>query len=252
MIRAVLFDIGSTLWSSPAEDPAGLQLVYSRGRDHLLAAGLDAPSIDGLIHAVEGYLAEWEEVWRTDPTQVTQKPTPDFVAEALARLNLTAPEAALARFTEEVMEASVHTAKVEPAEPGMKEALQELESMGLRLAAVSNAFMGAETLGRIMEHRGLSPHLEFIISSCEVGIRKPHPEIYRAAAVRMQLPPQEIVYVGDRIDADVEGPSAIGMHGVLTHQYRQEDPDKGKVTPAAVIRHLAELPAALRRLLGGS
>ncbi len=249
MIRAVLFDIGSTLWSSPAEDPDGLKLVYGRGRDHLIDAGLEVPSVDSLIPAVEEYLGEWEEIWRTDPTQVTQRPTTAFVAEALARINIAAPDDFLSRFTNEVMEASVYTAKVEPHEPGMREALQELQSMGLRLACVSNAFMGAATLGRIMDERGLSPHLEFIISSCEAGIRKPHPEIYRVAAERIGLSPEEVIYVGDRVDADVEGPSAIGMRGVLTHQYRQEDPAKGKVAPHAVIRHLSELPDALRSLI---
>ena len=248
MIRAVLFDIGSTLWSSPAEDPAGLQRVYARGREALRAALPEVPPVDVLIETVEHYLAEWEEIWRQDASKVTQRPTTDFVAEALARINLAVAPEALQRFTDEAMEASVYTAKVEPPEAGMKEALAELQSMGLRLAAVSNAFMGAATLRRIMDERGLGEHLEFILSSCEAGIRKPHPEIYRAAAQRLDLPPEAAVYVGDRVDADVEGPSAIGMRGVLTQQYRQEDPAGAKVSPAAVIRHLSELPGALREI----
>ena len=248
MIRAVLFDIGSTLWSSPAEDPDGLATVYGRGRDALLDALPDAPAIEVLVEAVEGYLAEWEEIWRTQPQQTIQRPTTEFVADALARLSLEVPEEALQRFTDEVMEASVYTARAEDNEQVMADALDELNDMGLRLACVSNAFMGADTLMRIMEEKGLSRHLEFIISSAEVGIRKPDQAIYLSAANHLGLPPEDIVYVGDRVSADVEGPGAIGMPGILTLQYRQEDPATGSVTPAAVISHLSELPDAIRRL----
>ena len=31
--RTVFFDIGSTLWSSPAEDPDALRDCYTRGRE---------------------------------------------------------------------------------------------------------------------------------------------------------------------------------------------------------------------------
>ena len=250
MIRAVLFDIGSTLWSSPAEDPEGLATVYGRGRDALADVAPSLPTLEALVEAVEGYLAEWEEIWRTDLAQTLQRSTTEFVADALARLDIQAPDDVLLRFTDEVMEASVYTARALPEEPGMAGALDELDSMGLRLACVSNAFMSADVLSRIMDERGLGRHLEFVISSADAGIRKPHEAIYLAAASRLGLAPEEIVYVGDRVSADVEGPAAIGMPGILTHQYRQEDPASGSVTPAAVILHLSDLPEAIRRLNG--
>ncbi|MGE3984470.1 MAG: HAD family hydrolase [Dehalococcoidia bacterium] len=250
MIRAVLFDIGSTLWSSPAEDPDGLLTVYNRGRDALLEAIPDVPAVEVLIEAVEGYLAEWEEIWRTDPAQVMQRPTPEFVADALARLKLEAPDHIIERFTAEVMEASVYTARAEDEEDGMADALDDLNAMEVRLACVSNAFMGFETLERILDAKGLGKHLEFVISSADTGIRKPHEAIYLAAATRLGLAPEEIVYVGDRVSADVEGPAAIGMRGILTHQYRQEDPASGSVAPVAVIQHLRELSGVIRWLNG--
>lgn len=250
MIRAVLFDIGSTLWSSPAEDPDGLLTVYNRGREALLEVIPEVPSVQVLIESVEGYLAEWEEIWRTDPAQTMQRPTPEFVADALARLNLEAPDHIVERFTAEVMEASVYTARAEDEEDGMADALDDLNSMEVRLACVSNAFMGFETLERILDAKGLGKHLEFVISSADTGIRKPDEAIYLAAAARLGLAPEEIVYVGDRVSADVEGPAAIGMPGILTHQYRQEDPASGRVAPVAVIQHLRELSGVIRWLNG--
>lgn len=249
--RVILFDIGSTLWSSPAEDAGALARCYGTGRAILIEALGDAPPVDALIEAVEGYFAEWEEIWRREAGRVEQAPTTAFVAEALARLGLTAPDGALAGFTDAILETSVYTAKVEPPEPGMPEALAALRQRGLRLGCVSNAFMGAPTLQRIMEERGLGPYLELTIASCDIGYRKPHPAIYAAALEGMAVAPPEAVFVGDRLDADVEGPAALGMRAVLSHQYRQEDPAAAKVRPDHVIRHLSELVAYVDSLLGG-
>src|SRR5688500_17148307 len=247
--RVVLFDIGSTLWSSPAEDPGALEYCYGRGRDILVEALGDAPPMDDLIHAVEGYFADWEEVWRRDATAVTQEPTTDFVATALKKLGLEPPPSALTAFTDAILETSMYTAKVEPPEPGMPEALAGLRELGLRLGCVSNAFMGAKVLHSIMEQRGLGQHLEMTISSCEFGWRKPHPSIYEAAVASMGVENDEVIFVGDRIEQDVVGPAKLGMRSVLTLQYRQEDPEAGAVKPDAVIAHLSELPEVARRML---
>ena len=244
--RAVLFDIGSTLWSSPPEDQAALNACYGRGREILLAESTGIPPIESLIESVEGHFAAWEEIWRTDSSQIDQAPTTEFVAEALAKLGLTPSAAAVSGFTDAILETSIYTAKAEAPEPGMREALAELKSMGLRLGCVSNAFMPAAPLDRIMDEKGLGEYLELTVSSCELGFRKPHSAIYEAALQGMGISASETVFVGDRLDADVEGPAALGMRTVLTHQYRTEDPAGAKVAPDGIVQHLDQLPALLR------
>lgn len=247
--RLVLFDIGSTLWSSPAEDPDALRQCYTRAREALLRALPDVPPIEALIDAVEHYFAEWEDVWRVEPQKVQQPPTTEYVATALRKLNLEPPPGALAAFTDELLEVSVGTARATPPEPGMKEALVELQGLGVRLACVSNAFMGAATLDRIMDERGLGEYLELTVSSCDFGWRKPHPSIYQEALRLLGTETEQAVFVGDRLDADVEGPAALGMRTVLTHQYRQEDPANAPVKPDAVIGHLRDLPGVIDSML---
>ena len=247
--RVVFFDIGSTLWSSPAEDPDALRDCYTRGREALLRALPNVPPVEALIDAVEHYFAEWEDVWRVEPEKVQQPPTTDYVATALRKLDLEPPPDALAAFTAELLEVSVGTARSLPPETGMKEALAELTGLGVRLACVSNAFMGAATLDRILDERGLGEHLEFTVSSCEFGWRKPHASIYLEALRLTGIVAEEGVFVGDRLDADVEGPAAVGMRTVLTQQYRQEDPAKAPVQPDAVIKHLGELPGVIDSML---
>lgn len=246
--RAVLFDIGSTLWSSPPEDLRALDYCYGRGRQVLLQALGDAPPVEQLVQAVEGYFAEWEDIWRAEPGRVVQPPTTEYVAQALRALGLEPPPDALAAFTDAILETSVYTAKALEPEPDMQAALAELHSTGVRLACVSNAFMTAATLHRIMEERGLGRFLELTVSSCELGWRKPHPAIYNAALQRLGVAAAEAVFVGDRLDADVEGPAALGMRTVLTHQYRREEPVTAKVRPDHVIGHLRELAPLIRAL----
>lgn len=249
--KLVLFDIGSTLWSSPAEDPGALAHCYGIAQEIVLRCYGSAPEIPQLIEAVEGYFAEWEEIWRQDSSIVHQPPTSQFVAEALAKIGVRLPDELLQDFTDAVLDTSVFTAKVLPREQEMVTALGSLRERGLRLACVSNAFMGANVLDMIMTERGLGQHLEFTISSCELGFRKPHPFIYEAAVNRAGLSSAETVFVGDRLDADVEGPAKLGMRTVLTRQYRQEDPASARVKPDFVIEHLSELPGAIDDLLEG-
>lgn len=251
MLKAVFFDIGSTLWSSPAEDPGALAVCYGRGRECLLAHHGEAPSMEELIEAVEGHFAEWEDKWKADSTRVLQGPTTDFVLESLRKLGLEPPHEVLSAFTEAILETSIYTAKTLEPEYGMPEALSALRDLGLHIGCVSNAFMGAGVLNRILDERGLGAHNELTISSCELGYRKPHPRIYEEALRAMGVEGYEAIFVGDRMDADVEGPASLGMRTVLTHQYRQEDPEKGKVRPDAVILHLSELPAVVERFLAG-
>ncbi len=86
---------------------------------------------------------------------------------------------------------------------------------------------------------GLLDHAETAVFSVEHGVRKPNPEIYRLALRRMNAEPSEVVFVGDRVREDVRGPQSIGMRGVLTHEFRQEE--VGDSAPLAVITHLSEI-----------
>src|SRR5262249_52642109 len=157
--QAVLFDIGSTLWSSPAEDPAALAACYGRGLAVIEAAGLALPAIEALIDAVEGHFAEWEDTWRTQPGLVEQPPSAEYVARALERIEVALGAEPLAAFTEAILDTSVGTATALAPEPENGAALARMRSLGLRLGAVSNAFMPAHVLHRILDARGLGQHI---------------------------------------------------------------------------------------------
>ena len=75
---------------------------------------------------------------------------------------------------------------------------------------------------RLEGELGLAGVLDDIVISAEVGLAKPEPEVFRLAARRLGLPPQECVFVDDW-DANVEAARAVGMPAVCFRVDRGDD-----------------------------
>ena len=95
---------------------------------------------------------------------------------------------------------------------GSAETLSELRRRGYRTGVVSNADGRVRGL---LETAGLSPHLELIVDSAEVGFEKPDARIFKAATARLGLSPEACAYVGDIYEIDVVGAAGAGLHPVL-------------------------------------
>ena len=100
-------------------------------------------------------------------------------------------------------------------DPAMSAAVRAARRAGVRTALVSNSW-GTGGYDRAL----LKELFDAVVISGEVGIRKPAPEIYRLAADRTGLAPQECVFVDDlpfNLDAAVElGMTAV--HHVTSEQ----------------------------------
>ncbi|MGI5157510.1 HAD family hydrolase [Microbispora sp. CA-102843] len=106
-----------------------------------------------------------------------------------------------------------------------------------RLSVVSNTH-DAQLVPGLMRRFGLDAHITDVITSVDVGRRKPDPEIFRAALDRHGVTAADTVFVGDNWTADVEGPEKVGMAAFY-------------VGPPAVDRPsvaLGQLPALIRAL----
>jgi HAD superfamily hydrolase (TIGR01662 family) len=130
-------------------------------------------------------------------------------------------------------------------EPDVIETLGHLQADGYRMGLVSNITLRPNLLREDLKRWGLQRFLDAAVFSSEVGWRKPDPQIFREALVRLGATPAETVFVGDRLYDDVSGAQAVGMRGIQTRQFRQEaDPD---YHPDAVIDHFSELPQVLEK-----
>ncbi len=248
-LKAVLFDIGDTLWGYPWGNRDLRDAHYARAR-LLLDRATDVPPAEALAEAIGLRFAEAREASINGPEPGVQPPTASLVAEALSQFGLQPPPDRLALFIETAFEWEVQEAAVAPPEPEMAEVLAALEARGLALACVSNTFLTAEGLARMLEHRGLGGFFRHVVSSADAGFRKPHPKAFLPALEAVDVAPEEAAFVGDRLDMDIAGARAVGMTAVLTTQYRQEDAEAGPVRPDVVISHLGELVPYVDSRLG--
>ncbi len=95
-----------------------------------------------------------------------------------------------------------------PAEfyPDALPCLESLRSRGLRVGAVGNTPAETEEL--------LRDYVEVLGSSGRWGVSKPAREFFERIAAETALAPEQIAYVGDRVDNDVEPALAAGMVAV--------------------------------------
>jgi beta-phosphoglucomutase len=88
-------------------------------------------------------------------------------------------------------------------------ALSRLKSEGYAIAVCSNSIRS--TVGAMMERAALDEYLNFYLSNEDVTKSKPDPEIYIAAAERLQLKPEECLIVEDN-EHGIQAAIASGGH----------------------------------------
>jgi len=131
-------------------------------------------------------------------------------------------------------------------EPDIVQTLTALTKMKLRLGILSNTFINSSSLEKHLQQLGILHFFPVRLYSYEFNFRKPDVRIFENAAQKISEPPENILFVGDRINKDIEPALKAGMHAVLKTAYT----NTGKKVPADVckINHLSELPALLEKI----
>jgi HAD superfamily hydrolase (TIGR01509 family) len=238
-VRAVVFDLGYTLWDVAY---SGETAAYVRVRRRLVEAlGETVPDAQTLRNAVAAVFLRETREWLSEG-KLEQLPTEEVFRQGFAGLGLNVPEALLGRMGDWILGAGIRYT----VDPETAAVLRALKERGLRLGAVSNTYQSRASLRRRLSEHGLLRYLDALVISSEVGLAKPHPAIFQAALEKLGVAASEAVFVGDMVWADVLGAQALGMRAVLTHQYRQDDP--GESRPELVINRLAEVVEYVDRL----
>ena len=243
-VRAVLFDFGHTLVDFQRTQEA-LHAAYQQIRDRIEAvAFMEVPELLDLLERVAGGVDRLvEQSYREGRLEEIDQAV--LLKEALAGIGFDLPDDVIDHIV--ILDHSAYSNSI-TVEPEVLSTLQTLKSEGYRMGLVSNLTLRADLMRADLQRWGLMDLLDASVFSSEVGVRKPDPRIFREALRRVGTEPAETVFVGDRLYDDVSGAQAVGMRGVLTRQFRQEDDPK--FSPDAVIEHVKELPGALRGLGG--
>lgn len=186
--KAVLFDIGGVLVRT--EDPAPRQRLAKQ-------YGLSREALEDLVfgsavsRAAERGEASEEEVW-------------GFVQRSL-HLN----DAALAEFKRDFWAGD----QLDQTLLGWLANARSCLRTGLLTNCWSREPLAFYTTLLGLPDGSLARAVDAVVSSAQVGVRKPHPRIFEAILRVLDVPPSESIFVDDFLE-NVEGARALGMVGI--------------------------------------
>lgn len=93
---------------------------------------------------------------------------------------------------------------------GVKDTLDELKRRGYKLGIITDTYHTRELKLGWLREIGIDQVWDVFVSSCEEGVRKPNPAIYRIALDQLDLVPCEASFVGHK-KSELDGAKAVGM-----------------------------------------
>lgn len=118
--------------------------------------------------------------------------------------------------------------------PGAREMLATLKKQGFTTGIISNTPWGSSRhmWQQQCEQLGLAQHVDHTVFCMDVGVRKPHPDIFHHAFDLAGVSPEESLFVGDDPEWDVAGALGVGMDVVLFDDQARQSNAEGKVISA--------------------
>jgi HAD superfamily hydrolase (TIGR01549 family) len=217
---ALLIDIGGTLLREQAYDlPAGVRsLEPHRGLDVLTRDLLESIDRTHATNSAEFTVAQW---LGRNRDYFLGGSTVHELEDALWKA----------------------TVKLSPM-PGVKQTLFGLRDLGLRIGCISNAVFSGRVLDSELKRHGLD--VDFVISSADLGIRKPDPRIFSAGLARMSLSASAAWFVGDSWTADICGAAGAGIFPIWLTEQKEPAP------PAPPCSRVASWTQILRLVSGST
>ena len=95
---------------------------------------------------------------------------------------------------------------------------------------------------------GIDKYLSGAVSSAEVGVSKPNPEIFEAALNKAGVEAKSCIHVGDDYEDDIVGASNAGIASIWLNHQHKNDPNMNLATK--VVSKVTEIPRAVDLIRG--
>jgi len=125
--------------------------------------------------------------------------------------------------------------------------LSTLRDMNLKLGLVSNA-SDHTVIAVIIERLNIARFFDIAVTSAQLGLRKPKPEIFKKALESLRVNSSEVVMVGDTVKGDVGGAKNVGMKAILVKRAKSEI-EEGGPDPDVVVKNLAAVLPVIKNWL---
>jgi len=206
MVDTVCFDLGNTLVEELKEDKAlredGARNLYSELR---LERKIEYE------HFVEIHDKIWieEEKVRLKFREVNVE---RLITRLLGKLGMNRPD--IDHLIDVYFSPKLKYVKLFP---DVLDVLEKLRENGYKLVLISNALPSNKL---VFKHFKLDSFFDIALFSYEIGLRKPHPDIFHEALERVKSSPEKAIMVGNNPFADIAGSRLVGMKTVLIVRHR--------------------------------
>ena len=240
-IRALLFDVNGTLIDIETDEwmeqvyraiahfltYQGISLHRGEVRDLYFQIMKEQFAVSSETYPEFDVVAVWREVLRRYATDYTRSLAPEKLREMpvfLAEMQRGISRKRLVAF------------------PQTQEILAELKTRH-HLAVVSDAqsAYGLPELRAV----GLADYFAPIIISGDYGYRKPDPRLFQTALRKLQVRPEEAIFVGNDRFRDVLGARQVGMKTILFCPNGTHGESPGAAEPDYILYQFADLPRAI-------
>jgi len=243
-IRAVLFDLGDTLWHFPNMPPRGVRLARSAEKVEGVLRGWGlCDGVDCAALARDVQEAEWRQTVAAYNSHCRSPHFPTLVREIAAAHGRRLTEAQSLELWHAWNPGGVFLGR--EIFPDSVPTLRWLRERGYRVGTVTNRSLGGPPFMEELAAHGMLDLFETYAVSCDDGWLKPAPQLFQKALDELGVRPQETVMVGDSLRADVAGSKALGMIAVWKRPPKPVPEDAslpgGVAEPDYVIDHPGEL-----------
>lgn len=118
------------------------------------------------------------------------------------------------------------------------EVLEEVRRRGYRIGIITNG--NSLLQNRKLDVTGLRLYTDITVISGDEGIHKPSPELFKRAAARLGVAPQNCIYVGDHPINDIQGARGAGMQAVYLNTRDLDEHPEG-VTEVAKLADILNI-----------
>ena len=230
-IRAVLFDLGGTLYDYGSLAPGDGENLVALIRE----AGGDYPP-DRIHRAYRAALKRVFYAYLPRSFYFHRDLFQDAILATAAELGVSLPQELLARYRQAQRAWRLHHFAWRE---GAIETLEALRSRGYRLGIVSN--IDDAQLAQMVELGRLDRYVDFLLSSEQARSCKPDQRIFVAALRQAGCTASEALFVGDSLLQDVAGANRAGLRSVLLWHRLDREPPQREPRPHYIIRRLPEV-----------
>lgn len=206
-IQHIFFDLDHTLWDFDKNSGLAFDSVFKKNRVEV-----------ELRSFLEVYAPINENYWKLYRENQVSKEDLRYgrLKETFDSLNVTVTDEQIDRLAVDYID---HLPNYNYLLEGTVEILEYLYP-SYKLHIITNGFK--EVQHKKMESSGILKYFRTITTSEDVGVKKPHRQIFEAALKNASATLESSIMIGDNFEADILGAHNFGMHAILYNYYKRE------------------------------